>query len=126
MADRPNDGGGAGETPFVFETMLEMQRPALAAMAELNGRLYEGIAAMNSEWTSFLNKRLKEDMAVPEQLAACKSVQDMYRVYTDYFQAACAHYQAGFEQIAKCGRSIAEDTIDVLQSDANSTVRKRQ
>ena len=52
-------------------------------------------------------------------------MQDTYRVYTDYFQAACAHYQAGFEQIAKCGRSIAEDTIDVLQSDANSAVRKR-
>ena len=126
MADRPNDGGGTGETPFGFETMLEMQRPALAAMAELNGRLYGAIAAMNSEWTSFLNKRLKEDMAMPEQLAACKSVQDTYRVYTDYFQAACAHYQAGFEQIAKCGRTIAEDTIDVLQSDANSAVRKRQ
>ena len=102
-----------------------MQRPALAAMAELNGRLYEGIAAMNREWTSFLNKRLKEDMAVPEQLAACKSVQDMYRVYTDYFQAACSHYQSGFEQIAKCGRSIAEDTFDVLQSHV-STGRKRQ
>jgi hypothetical protein len=99
-----------------FEAMMEMHRPALTAMAQINGRLYESVAAINREWVSFVNQRLKEDLAVPQQVAACRSVQDMYRVYTEFLQNACSQYQAGFEQMAKLGKSMAEDTFKVLQS----------
>src|SRR4029079_13664496 len=63
--------------PVVLETIIEAQRPALAAMGELNSRLYDGIAAMSKEWVSLFNLRLREDLAIPEQLAACKNTRDM-------------------------------------------------
>jgi len=99
-----------------FERMLEMQRPALDAMAELNSRLYESVAAVNKEWGSFVNRRLKEDFAVPEQLAACKTAQDMLRVYANYFQNVCSDYQSEFEEMTKFNRSIVQDTMTTLQS----------
>jgi hypothetical protein len=54
--------------------MLEMQRPTFTAMAEVNAKLYESLAAANREWASFLDRRLKEDLTVPRQLAECTSL----------------------------------------------------
>lgn len=109
--------------PFGFEAFMEFHRPALAAAAQMNGKVYDGIAAMNKNWVGFVNRRLKEDLALPQQLATCKSMQDMYSVYNDFFQTACADYQAGFEQMSKLGKSLAEDTVHAVQSGAEEVVK---
>ncbi len=119
MADKQDNGGSSSRLPTLMapmglETIIEAQRPALAAMGELNSRLYDGIAAMGTEWMSLCRRRLREDLAMPEQLAACKTAQDMYRLYAEYFRNALSHYQLGFQQMTKCGLSLAEDTFDVL------------
>ena len=103
-------------TPFGLETMMDMQRPTFTAMAEVNTKLYESLAAVNREWASFLNRRLKEDLAVPQQLAECRSLQDFYRVYVQFLQNACSHYQAGLEQMTKLSQSITENALQSLQS----------
>jgi len=102
--------------PFNFESLMELNRPALTAMAQMNGKVYDGLATLNKNWVAFINRRLKEDLAVPQQLAACKTVQDMYGVYTEFFQTAYAAYQAQFEQMSKLGKSLAEETARALQS----------
>src|SRR5262245_35685562 len=102
--------------PFSFEAFMELNRPALATMAQLNGRVYDGIATLNKNWAAFLNRRLKEDLSVPQQLAACKSVQEMYGVYTEFFQNACADYQSEFEQMTKLGKSLADETMQAIQA----------
>jgi len=99
-----------------LETMMGMQRPTFTAMAEVNTKLYESLAAANREWASFLNRRLKEDLAVPQQLAECRSPQDFYRVYAQFLQNACSHYQAGLEQMTKLSQSITENALQTLQS----------
>ena len=111
--------------PLGFETVMEIQRPTFTAMAELNGRLYDSIAAFNKEWASFVNRRLKEDLAMPQQLAGCKTVQDLYRVYAQFFQNACSHYQSGLEQMTKLGRSIAENALQPLQSVSDEARRTK-
>jgi len=112
--------------PVGLETIMEAQRPALAAMGELNSRLYDGIAAMNNEWVSLFNRRLREDLAIPEQLAACKNARDMYRLYADYFQNAFSHYQSGLEQMTKRSLSMAEDTFDVLRWRTEPSTRRKK
>jgi len=131
MADKQDNGGTSAKLPQLIapmglETLIEVQRPALAAVGELNSRLYDGIAAMSREWMSLLDRRLREDLAMPEQLAACKTAQDMYRLYVDYFQNAFSHYQSGFEQLTKCGLSMAEDTFDVLRLRAEPGTRRKK
>ena len=109
--------------PFGFEAFMEFNRPALTAVAQMNGKVYDGLAAMNRNWVGFVNQRLKEDLAMPQQLAACKTVQDMYGVYTEFFQTACAAYQTQFEQMSKLGKSLAEDTVQAVQSGAEEVVK---
>ena len=89
-------------------------------MAKGNTKLYESLAAANREWASFLNRRLKDDLAVPQQLAECRSLQDIYRVYAQILQNACSHYQAGLEQMTKLSQSITENALQSLQSHSES------
>jgi hypothetical protein len=105
---------------------MEINRPALTAMAQVNGKVYENLAAMNQHWAEFVNRRLKEGLAVPKQLAACKSVQDLYGVYADYFQAAVTDYQAELEQMSKLGKTLADDTVQAMQTRPNGDERKAQ
>jgi peroxiredoxin family protein len=109
--------------PFGLEAFMELNRPALAAMAQVNGKVYENIAAMNKNWVEFLNRRLKEELAMPQQLAACKTVQDMYGVYSDFFQTAVTDYQSEFEQMSKLGKSLADETAQALQTRLEETAR---
>jgi hypothetical protein len=102
--------------PFNFESLMELNRPALTAMAQMNGKVYDGLATLNKNWVAFINRRLKEDLAVPQQLAACKTVQDMYGVYAEFFQNACSDYKSEFEQMTKLSKSLADDTMQVVQS----------
>ena len=109
--------------PFGLEALMEINRPALAAMAEVNGKVYENIATMNKSWAAFVNRRLKEDMAMPKQLVACKTMQEMYGVYADFFQTAVADYQSEFEQMSKLGKTLAEETAQAMQSRLEESAR---
>ena len=110
--------------PFGLEALMEFNRPALAAVAQMNGRVYENIATINKNWAAFVNRRLKEDFAMPKQLAGCKTVQEMYGVYADFFQTAVADYQSEFEQMSKLGKSLAEETTHALQARLEETARE--
>ncbi|KAB2911940.1 MAG: phasin family protein [Hyphomicrobiaceae bacterium] len=110
--------------PFGFDAFMEFNRPALAAMAQVNGKVYDGISAMNKNWVAFVNRRLKEDLAMPKHLADCKTVQDMYGVYAEFFQTAYADYQHELEQITKLGKSLADDTLHVVQSRMDEAARE--
>jgi len=121
MADKTTNGRSDTALPpmmlpFGFDAFIELNRPALQAMAQVNGKMYDGIATWNKNWVAFLNRRLKEDLAVPQQLAACKTVQDMCGVYAGFFQNACAHYQSELEQMTKLSKSLADDTLQAIQA----------
>ncbi len=110
--------------PFGFDALMELNRPTLTAMAQMNGKVYDGISAMNKNWVAFVNRRLKEDLAMPKHLADCKTVQEMYGVYAEFFQTACADYQTEFEQISKLSKSMADDTLHVMQPRTDETIRE--
>ena len=121
MAEKTGNATSDAMASLGLQAMMEMQRPALAAIAELNGRLYDSIASDNEEWASFINRRLREDLTVPQQLAECKTVQDLYRVYAGFFENFSADYQSELEQMTKLGRSIAENALQPLQSRSEGT-----
>jgi hypothetical protein len=129
MPDKTNGGRAevgfpAPMVPFSLETFVELNRPALAAMAQVNGKVYESLAEMNRSWADFLNRRLKEELGVPQQLAACKSVQEMYSVYAEFFNTAMADWQAELEQMSKLGRTLADDAVAAMRTHVEETARK--
>jgi hypothetical protein len=130
MPDKSTNGRGdlgfPPLLPFGFEALMEFNKPALAAMAQVNDKVYDGIAALNRNWINFVNRRLKEDLSMPQQLAACKSVQEMYGVYSDFLQTAYTDYQSGFEQMTKLGKSLADDTIQIMQTRMDDAAREHR
>lgn len=120
MPDKTNGGRAEGfsalAAPFGLEALMELNRPALAAMAQVNGKVYEDLAAMNRSWADFLNRRLEKGLGVPRQLAACKSVQDVYGVYAEFFQAAVADYQGKLEEMTKLSKTLADDALQAMQT----------
>ncbi|RTL59766.1 MAG: phasin family protein [Hyphomicrobiales bacterium] len=108
---------------FNFEQLMELNRPALTAMAEMNGKVYENVSTLNKTWVSFVNRRLKEDLAVPQQLASCKNLQDMMGVYRGFFQNAISDYQAELEELSKLGKSMTEETVAAIQNRFEETSR---
>lgn len=129
MADKTRNGHTDGGfptvmVPFGLEAFMDIHRPTLEAMAQMNGKVYENIATLNKNWASFLNRRLKEDLGMPRQLASCKTVQEMYGVYADFFQTALSDYQSEFEQMSKIGKAIAEETMHTMQTRAEEASRE--
>ena len=120
---RANLGMPPMMAPMGFDALMELNRPALTALAQMNGKVYDGIAAMNKNWVAFVNRRLKEDFAMPQHLAQCKTVRDMYGVYADFFQNAVADYQAEVEQITKIGKDLADDTMQAMQARMEEAAR---
>lgn len=98
-------------TPYGIEGMIgDTQGRLHGDGGSEQGTLRDHRRGFNREWPSFVNRRLKEDVAVPQQLAV------LYRVYARFFQNACSQYQSGLEQMAKLGQSIAENAFQGLQS----------
>ncbi|MGE0850731.1 MAG: phasin family protein [Hyphomicrobiaceae bacterium] len=112
--------------PFGFEAFMELNRPALAAMAQVNGKVYDGIATMNKNWIAFVNRRLKEDLGMPKQLADCKTMNEMYGVCADFLQNAYADYQSEFEQMTKLGKTLADDTLQAMQARTEAALREQR
>lgn len=97
--------------PFDVSPLLEASRPTLAAAAEINGRLCETMTAYNTECVGFLNRRLTEDLAMPQRFAACRTIDDVYAVYTSFFQRAAEHYQTEMQQLVKIGQSLSQEPL---------------
>src|SRR5262249_35161273 len=99
-----------------FEAFMELNRAALQAEAAMNGKGYGGDRTWDKKWVGFPNRRLKEDFAIAEQLAASKTVRDMYGGHAGCVQNACSHYQSQVGQMTKLGKSLADDTMQAIQS----------
>ena len=123
MAERTNPRREPGsrqpaKAPFDVETALELSRPGLTAMAQVNSKVCDNITAWNKEWVTFVNRRIQEDFSLPQQLAGCRSMQDMQAVYTRFVQNAVAHYNAEYEQWGKLNQSLIGETAHLMQTQA--------
>ena len=117
-------GNGFADWPNGFDMMLAMQRPALEAMTAINSRFLEQIQEVNSAWSSFVQTRVREDMAMPQQLASCQSVQDLMRVYGDFLQKAARQYQAEFAHMARMGQAFTTETAGIVREKAEGAARE--
>jgi response regulator RpfG family c-di-GMP phosphodiesterase len=102
-----------------FEDWMSINRPMIAAMTELNGRFLEQMTRANNEWLGFVNRRLSEDMAASQRFLECKTVQDLFAAYTEFFQRAQQQYQAEFQHFARLNQKLADETASVIKSHMN-------
>ena len=90
--------------------------PGAAVMTAMNGQLYEGIAAFNNNWIAFVNRCLKDNLELSQRCAACSSVEEMRRVYGDWYKNSTEHYLEGVVEMANSSKSLVHDTVAAIQS----------
>ena len=111
LADQDKNPGLAS-----FEAWMNMNRSMFAAMTELNGRFLEQVSRANNEWMGFVNRRFNEDMAASQRFMECKTVQDLFAAYSEFFQRAQQQYQAEFQYFARLNQKLADETATVIKS----------
>ena len=99
-----------------FESWININRPVMEAMSELNGRWIEQVSKANSEWLSFVNRRFNEDIAASQRILECKTMQDVFAAYSDFFQRAQQQYQAEFQYFSRLNQKLADDTATVMKT----------
>lgn len=107
-------------TPLSGGPLMSMMQPAFAAAAEFNSKLYESAARFNAEWTQFLNRRLQEDLAIPQRLAACRSPQEAQQVWVDYWKTALGQYQDEMGRFAKMSETLAQQAAAAMRKHAEA------
>ena len=95
-------------------------------LASFNGMLCESLAHFSTKWVGFLNRRLKEDWAVPQRIAACTSPQELQRVYVDYWSKAFAQYQEELGRLARLGETVTHQTASALQRQMQAMMHETQ
>jgi hypothetical protein len=101
--------------PPAFNALMG-EMPAAAVMTAMNGQLYEGIAAFNNNWVAFVNRCLKDNLELSQRCAACSSVEEMRRVYGDWYKNSTEHYLEGVVEMANSSKSLVHDTVTAIQS----------
>jgi len=99
-----------------FEAWLSINRPMFAAMTELNGRFIEQMSKANNEWLGFMSRRFNEDMVASRRFMECKTVQELFAAYAEFFQRAQQQYQAEFQYFARLNEQLASNAAGAIGS----------
>lgn len=101
--------------PLDFSSVMEMNKNTIDSMGEMNQRMYEGLSRYNEEVLKFVNSRLKEDFSVPQDLMTCTTPQEVYNVYTGFFQKAMQQYLAEAERLTSLGGGVAGAALQTME-----------
>ena len=101
--------------PFWTPASMGHWNPMRSGMQAWNGTCSKAVATLNSEWLDFFNRRVKVDLALPQQLASCKSPDEIWRVYAEFCQKAVDDYQKEFAEVARLGNSVASECAGAMQ-----------
>jgi hypothetical protein len=112
-----------GIMPFRFDLLATMAQPSVAIVADMNGKLLEGVAASTKEWSDFLNRQLGANMALPQQVAACKTADEMQKVCSEFLQKASAHCQNEVEVMTRINMNLTGEAVKAMQRLSKETAR---
>ena len=121
MADNINANGGPA---LASATGFELWGPAIAGAARWNGKMYEGLAMLGSEWLDFVNRRLKEDLNFPQRVCACRTAEDLRDTYAAFWRQAMDDYQREMTVMARLGSGLLTNSLTAAQSRAKEAARE--
>ena len=102
-----------------------MQNPMMAILAEMNGSFLESVATAQKDWVDFVNRRIKEDVAVSRQLMRCQSLAKMHQIYSHYLRTAFEQYQRESEKVVQRGESMAQHFAETTEAAVKEGARAR-
>jgi hypothetical protein len=102
-----------------------MFNPMMTIFVDLNATILEGFATAQKDWADFLQRRIREDVAVSRQLMNCQSLPDMYQIYSQYLQTAFEQYREQSEHVVHRGASMAQHLAEKTEAKASEFSRVR-
>jgi uncharacterized protein YgfB (UPF0149 family) len=105
----------------MMQSML--QTPLYAIRAEMNGAFMETLATAQKDWSDFLHRRIKEDVAVGRRLMQSKSVADMHQVYSEYLNDSFEQYKEQSTKVIERGQTMAEHMAEASDNEKSTRAR---
>ena len=106
--------------PFDFEALSRAGTSAVNSLMVSNAKLLEAGGAVNAELFDFVGRRLEKDAEIGETLIDCRSIDEAYEVYADFFQTSMADYLAEMQKLFAIGEGALADTAKTLQANAEA------
>jgi Phasin protein len=98
--------------------------PLMSLLADFNGKLLESVAGAQKEWADFVTRRIREDVAVSQQLVGCQSLADLQDVYCNYLRKAVDQYQEQSQRALQKSQSAAEELADAAEPRARENAQR--
>ena len=110
---------------FSFGIPAPFINPMMTIFADLSGTLVEGLATAQRDWADFVQRRVREDVAVTRHLMNCHSIADMHQVYSQYLQTAFQHYREQSGKVVRRSESVAQHLSERTEGDTKESLRAR-
>jgi hypothetical protein len=121
MSDYSRANAGAAPMPALG---AEIWGATLAGAARWNGKMCEGMAMLGSEWLNFVNRRLKEDLGLPQRVCACRSPEEVRDAYTSFWRQAVDDYQKEFALLSRLGSGLLSASLAAAQTRVEEAARE--
>jgi hypothetical protein len=122
MLDQPTrkEAGSRAAAPKVpapgIAPLFNTMNPATAYMQFWNTSALQVGGEVAQSWLHFLGERWAKDLAFPQQIAACKTADDLRVAYSEFWKQAAQDYSAKFNEIADTTWTAVRGTLDVVES----------
>lgn len=112
------EAGSSLRLPPDVDPVAEFVTPAMSAASTFNNRLLRSLTAYQSDWLSFVSRRMRENLEVPTRLANCHTFPELQKVYLDYWKTAAEQYSVEVEHLSQLAR---RPTVAAAEPDAPAT-----
>ena len=109
-----NQPSGDVPTPAWVVNPLQVLNPMLSGLQAWQGKGGKAVAALNTEWLTFVNRRIHEDFSLPHQLGSAKTPEEMWRVYAGFWEHTLDDYQAEYKELLRLSSDAATESLAAL------------
>ena len=93
---------------------LQVLNPMLSGLQAWQGNGGKAVTALNTEWLTFVNRRIQEDFSLPHLLGSAKTPEEMWWVYAGFWQHTLEDYQAEYKEMLRLSRDAATESLAAL------------
>ena len=108
----------AFSAPMDFGDISEINYTAMNAAGQIGKCWSEAVSEINGELVQFAGKRLKADMVIPANLAKCKTGEELFEFYSDFFRTAVNQYFEEAETLAHIGANFVGSATRVVEDES--------
>jgi hypothetical protein len=115
----PNRMSGTDDGPSMFlgpALAFGMLNPFLLGALRGSAQANEDFAAVAEEWRDFVGRRLKEDVALVQDLTNIRTADQVMTAYAEFWRKAVEDYGKEMTTMSKLMNGVASKMITTAQS----------